>query len=43
MYDPYQASFNSSNMMPNTISHDGKDPEEKNYGEMLDQLIAYRK
>jgi hypothetical protein len=27
MHDPYQASFNSSNMMPNTIGHEGADKE----------------
>ena len=27
MHDPYQASFNSSNMMPNTIGHERADKE----------------
>lgn len=36
MHDPYQASFNSSNMMPNMIN---EDKDDKNYNEMLDQLI----
>ena len=41
MYDPYQASFNSSSMMPNMINETEKD--DKNYNDMLDKLIEYRK
>lgn len=42
MHDPYQASFNSSSMMPNAISHEGNS-EDKDYRKLLDELIAYRK
>ena len=35
MHDPYQASFNSSNVMPNMIS-ESIDKDEKDYKQLLD-------
>lgn len=43
MHDPYQASFNSSTLMPNMINSSEEGKDEKNYNEMLDKLIEHRR